>query len=47
MAILKPFKCKVEVDGAALEYEDEDTEQANTAVSLTKYIEAISVSTSD
>jgi hypothetical protein len=43
MAILKPFECKVEVDGVALEeYEDEDTEQANTTTSLTKYIEATS-----
>jgi hypothetical protein len=43
MAILKPFECKVEVGGVALEeYEDEDTEQANTTTSLTKYIEAVS-----
>jgi hypothetical protein len=43
MAILKPFECAVEVDGVALEeYEDEDTEQANTTTSLTKYVEAIS-----
>src|SRR2546421_1487741 len=43
MAILKPFECKVEVDGVALEeYEDEDTEQANTSTSLTKYVEAVS-----
>jgi hypothetical protein len=43
MAILKPFECKVEVDDVALEeYEDEDTEQANTTTSVTKYIEAAS-----
>lgn len=43
MAILKPFECKVEVNGVALEeYDDEDTEQANTTTSLTKYIEAAS-----
>jgi hypothetical protein len=43
MAILKPFECKVEVGGVALEeYEDEDTEQANTTTSLTKYVEAVS-----
>ena len=43
MAILKPFECKIEVGGAALEeYEDEDTEQANTRTSLTKYVEAAS-----
>jgi len=43
MAILKPFECKVEVGGVALEeYEDEDTEQPNTTTSLTKYIEAVS-----
>jgi hypothetical protein len=42
MAILEPFECRVEVDGVALEeYEDEDAEQANTATSLTKYIEAV------
>jgi hypothetical protein len=43
MAILKPFECTVEVDGVPLEeYEDEDTEQANTTTLLTKYVEAIS-----
>jgi hypothetical protein len=43
MAILKPFECTVEVDGVAIEeYEDEDTEQANTTTLLTKYVEAAS-----
>jgi hypothetical protein len=43
MAILQPFECKVEVNGVALkEYEDEDTEQATTTTTLTKYVEAIS-----
>jgi hypothetical protein len=43
MAILKPFECTVEVGSVPLdEYEDEDTEQAHTTTSLTKYVEAIS-----
>ena len=43
MAILKPFECKVEVDGVALEeFEDEETREADTRTSLTKYIEAAS-----
>ena len=43
MAILKPFECKVEVDGVALEeFEDEETGEADTRTSMTKYIEAAS-----